>query len=176
MKNHLLIYLYGAIITLVGIFLLFSDYSTIKMINTTIGISLMVGAVLAFGAAFLQKRKRVQFAYHEMHALAMLVYGVSILAFSDTLEKFISFTAVLFLFYSMSEIIFCNWLFELSQKVVYKIITDRILLGLSIGIGTIVILNSPEFTLIGFGMLFILVGINIIFYVPVMKNEAFSKI
>ncbi|MFY7734594.1 MAG: hypothetical protein ACOVSR_13995 [Bacteroidia bacterium] len=38
-----------------------------------------------------------------------------------------------------------------------------------IGIGTVVAMNYPDFTLRLYGVLFILVGINIMFYVPVMR-------
>jgi hypothetical protein len=170
MKNYLPIYSYGTIIILVGGFLLFSKNSPFSMIQLTTGIFLIIGAVLAYISSFSRQRKHVQFAYHEMHALAMLVYGISILLFCHNLEMLISFTAFLLIFYSFSEIIFCNWLFNLGRKVLFKIIIIRLLLGLVIGIGTIVAMNFPEVTLQGFGILFISVGINITLYVPVLKG------
>jgi hypothetical protein len=130
---------------------------------------LIVGAIFAFITAFSRQRQEVQFAYHEMHALAMLVYGISLILLCNSTEKLISFTAFLFIFYALSEIIFCNWLFNLAQKVVFKIVAIRALLGLLIGIGTVVAMNYTEFTIQIFGAMFILVGINIILYVPVMK-------
>ncbi len=169
MKKHLPIYLYGSIIILVGVFLLFSENSSFKIIKITLGISLIVGAIFAFITAFSRQRQEVQFAYHEMHALAMLVYGISLILLCNSTEKLISFTAFLFIFYALSEIIFCNWLFNLAQKVVFKIVAIRALLGLIIGIGTVVAMNYTEFTIQIFGAMFILVGINIILYVPVMK-------
>jgi uncharacterized membrane protein HdeD (DUF308 family) len=169
MKKHLPIYLYGSIIILVGVFLLFSENSSFQIIKITLGISLIVGAIFAFITAFSRQRQEVQFAYHEMHALAMLVYGISLILLCNSTEKLISFTAFLFIFYALSEIIFCNWLFNLAQKVVFKIVAIRALLGLLIGIGTVVAMNYTEFTIQIFGALFILVGINIILYVPVMK-------
>lgn len=175
MIKNLSIYFYGAIIILVGIFLLFSEYSTFNIIKLSIGISLIIGAISAFMAAFSRERKQVQFAYHEMHALTMLVYGVSIIVFSDTLEKLISFTAFLFIFYTFSEIIFCSWLFNIGQKVAYKIIIVRLILGLATGAGTVLAMSISTFTLEGFGILFILVGINIIFYYPVMKGKELSE-
>jgi uncharacterized membrane protein HdeD (DUF308 family) len=169
MKKHLPIYLYGSIIFLVGVFLLFSENSSFQIIKITLGISLIVGAIFAFITAFSRQRQEVQFAYHEMHALAMLVYGISLILLCNSTEKLISFTAFLFIFYAFSEIIFCNWLFNLAQKVVFKIVAIRALIGLIIGIGTVVAINYTEFTIQIFGAMFILVGINIILYVPVMK-------
>jgi uncharacterized membrane protein HdeD (DUF308 family) len=169
MKKHLPIYLYGSIIILVGVFLLFSENSSFQIIKITLGISLIVGAIFAFITAFSRQRQQVQFAYHEMHALAMLAYGISLILLCNSSEKLIAFTSFLFIFYAFSEIIFCNWLFNLAQKVVFKILAIRALLGLLIGIGTVVAMNYTEFTIQIFGAMFILVGINIIFYVPVMK-------
>ena len=169
MKKHLPLYLYGSIIILVGIFLLFSENSSFQIIKITLGISLIVGAIFAFITAFSRQRQQVQFAYHEMHALAMLVYGISLILLCNSSEKLIAFTAFLFIFYAFSEIIFCNWLFNLAQKVVFRIIVVRALLGLTIGIGTVVAMNYTEFTIQIFGAMFILIGINIILYVPVMK-------
>ncbi len=176
MKKYFPIYLYGAIIILDGIFLQFTKHSTLESIKLSLGISLTVGAIIAFIAAFSQQRKQVQIAYHELHALALSVYGVSILVFSNTFEKLIYFTAFLFIFYSFSEIIFCIWLFNLRQKVVYKIIIIRLLLGLATGFGTIVVMYFSSSTLQGFGILFIMVGINIICYVPVMKGKEQSEL
>lgn len=171
MKKYLPIYSYGVLIILSGIFLLFSKNSTFNMFKFTLGITLTVGAIFAFIASLSRQRIQIRFAYHEMHALAMLVYGVSILLFCNTFEKIISFSSFLFIFYAFSEIIFCNWIFNLAQKVVFKIVIIRLLLGLVIGIGTIVAMNYTEFTLEIFGVLFIMIGINIILYVPVMKAE-----
>lgn len=175
MKKYFPIYLYGAIIIIEGIFLLFAKNNEFNFIKLSSGIILTISAIVAFIAAFSQKRKQVQFAYHEMHALAMLVYGISILLFCSTIESFISFTAFLFIFYMFSEIILCSWLFNLGQKVVYTIIIIRVLLGLVVGIGTIVIMSLPSFKLEGFGILFILVGLNILFYVPVMKVKELDE-
>ena len=169
MKKHLPIFLYGSIIILVGVFLLFSENSSFQIIKITLGISLIVGAIFAFITAFSRQRQQVQFAYHEMHALAMLAYGISLILLCNSSEKLIAFTSFLFIFYAFSEIIFCNWLFNLAQKVVFKILAIRALLGLLIGIGTVLAMNYTEFTIQIFGAMFILVGINIILYVPVMK-------
>lgn len=170
-KNYLTIYLYGAIIILEGIFLLFSNDILQETVNITTGNLLIVGAILAFISAYERQRKQVQLAYHEMHALAMLVYGISILMFSTTLEQFISFTVFLFFYYSFSEIIFCFWLFNLGKKPVNKIVFIRFLLGIAIGIGTIFSINYSEFALMGFGILFIIVGVNIVLYIPVLREK-----
>jgi hypothetical protein len=44
-----------------------------------------------------------------------------------------------------------------------------------VGIGTIVAMNLSDVTLKGFGILFIIVGINIALYVPIIKGKEFNK-
>jgi hypothetical protein len=171
MKKYLPIYLYGYLTILEGIFLVFTEQSPFGMVRLTLGIALTVGAGLAFVAAYSSRQKQVQFAYHEIHALTMLVYGVSVLLFARNMEQLTSFTAFLLFFYSFSEIIFCSWIFNLKQMVVFKILVVRILLGLATGVGTIIAMSIPEHTLEIFGILFILVGINFILYVPIMKES-----
>jgi hypothetical protein len=176
MKKNIPIYLYGAIIILEGIFLILSGHNTFKIIKLTTGVSIIISALVAFIVVISRQKKQVQYAYHLMHALALLVFGISILLFCNSFEKLITFTSFLFFFYSFSEIIFSFWLFNLGQKVVYKIIIVRFLLGLAIGIGTIVAMNFSTFTMEVFGILFIMVGINIILYVPVMKAKESNEI
>ena len=175
MKKQLPIYLYGAISILVGIFLLFSADRSFNNIKLTLGISLTIGALFSFISAWSSRKSNVEFAYHEMHALAMIVYGAYILFFCKSLEMLTSLTAFLFFFYAFSEIIFCNRVFELASRVINKIVIVRLLLALAIGVGTMLAMNASEITLEGFGILFVLVGINIILYAPVMKSIKYSK-
>lgn len=171
MKKYLPIYLYGSIISFAGIFLMLSHNSSFIILKSTLGIALIAAAIFAGITAFFRQNKSVQFAYHKLHALAMVVYGMAILLFCDSMERLNTLSTYLFIFYSFSEIIFCIWLFNLGQKVVFKIVAIRILLGLAIGIGTIVALNFPADTLQIFGLLFVLVGLNVLFYIPVMRHR-----
>lgn len=171
MKKYLPIYLYGAIIVTEGIFLLFAQSSSFQFVRTMLGLTFAIGSIVAFIATFSRERTQVQFAYHEMHALAMMVYGISILLLCNTIESLISFTAFILLFYGFSEIIFCSWIFNLKQKVAYKILIVRILLGMAIGIGTIIAMHYTNITIEIFGALFIMIGINIMLYVPIIKEK-----
>jgi uncharacterized membrane protein HdeD (DUF308 family) len=176
MNKYISIYLYGAITIFAGVFLLFSENSTFHSLKMTLGISLTIGAVFSFLSALLSRRKQVEFAYHEMHALAMIVYGLSVLMFCNTLETLTSLTAFLFFFYAFSEIVFCVRLFDLKSKIVYKIAIIRLLLGVAIGVGTALVMNDSKFNLEYFGILFTLVGVNILLYAPVLKGNQLDGI
>jgi hypothetical protein len=176
MKKYLPIYLYGTIIIIEGLFLLFTKGNSMQMISLTSGIILIIGAILAFFASFSTSSRPVQHKYHKMHSFALFIYGLLLLTVCNSYERFISFTAILLLFYSFSEIIFCSWLFNLSQRKVFKIIIIRVLLGLTIGFGTVIALSISYMTLKIYGILFLLVGINVLFYVPVMKRNVFKEL
>ena len=113
MKRHIPIYLYGAFIIIEGILLLVSNDFAFDSIKLAIGIPLTVAAILAFIAAIPMPKKQVQSAYHTLHALIMLGYGVCVLFFCKTYEMLLFMTSLLFIFYSFSEIIFCGWLDKL---------------------------------------------------------------
>jgi uncharacterized membrane protein HdeD (DUF308 family) len=171
MKKYLTIYLYGAVIVLGGLFLLFSGRMSIMTMRLVLGIVLTLAAGIAFVAAFFRRKQQVQLAYHELHALALLIYGVLILFFANSFEHLISITSFLFFFYALSEIIFSNWIFNGGKKVNYRVVFVRVLLGLVIGFGTVTGMNFTEYTREIFGVLFVIIGINIVFYVPVLKER-----
>lgn len=150
--------------------MLISTRYSFNIVKLSLGITLTAAGIFAFIASWYRHRKQVQLAYHEIHALAITMYGVAILFFSHTFESLISFTSFLFIFYAFSEVIFCIWLFNLAQHVIFKIVILRVLLGLIVGVGTVVSMPHPEFTLQIFGLLFVLIGLNIILYVPIMKE------
>ncbi len=175
MKKNLPLYVYGAVIIFAGVFLLYSKQFTFQTIKLTLGISLIIGAILAFLKALSRKRKQVEFSYHEINALSMMVYGFLILLLANNIEKLLYFSTFLMFFYAFSEIIFCNWLFNLRKKVIYKIIILRIILALIVGVGTILIMyyNTAlnNLAIEGFGILFIIIGLNILLYIPVINNN-----
>jgi hypothetical protein len=135
-----------------------------------LGITIAIASVFAFAAAVSRHMKHVQFAYHGMHALAMVVYALAILFFGNTPEKLMAYTAFLLFFYGFSEIIFCNWLFNLKQKVVYTILVVRLILALATGIATVIGMYFPNLTVGIFGAVFIMIGVNVILYVPIIKE------
>lgn len=171
MKNHPSIYFYGITIIISGIFLLMSKNVEFETNKLSIGIILTVGAFAAFISAFIRIGKQVQFAYHEIHAITMIVYATCLLLFCSNIEALIYYTNFLFIFYSFSEIIFSSWLFNLGQKVVLKILITRILLGLSVGLGTIVAMHYTTYTFTIFGSIFIAIGMNVLLYSPVMRES-----
>jgi hypothetical protein len=175
MKKNTPIYIYGVTIIMAGIFLILSMNYTFENLKLAVGISLIFGALLAFSKALTREKKQVEFTYHRIHALTILVYSTAILVFANTTENFIFLSIFLFFFYAFSEVIFCSWLLNLGRKTTYKIIVTRLLLAIVVGLGTVFLMIYPSITfeteLSGFGMLFIIIGINILLYVPIMSTK-----
>jgi uncharacterized membrane protein HdeD (DUF308 family) len=180
MKKNIFIYAYGAIIVGEGVLLIYSKDRTLETLTTFLGLGLITGSILAFFAAFSRQTKQVQFAYHESHAITMLAYGFYVLFFCRTLEMLTNVTAFVLMFYAFKEIIFCSLLFNLGQKVAHKVLIIRLLLGLITGIGTIMSLFYQqvhmEWALMYFGVLFVLIGINIMMYVPLIPKEQTTSV
>jgi hypothetical protein len=165
-------YVYGAVVALQGVFLLLADPLLYNSIRGVTGGALILAEILAVFTVYNKQRKEVQSSYHAMHALAMFVYGFTVLFFCDTIEKLAIVSEFLFIFYAFSEIIFCSWLFNMERKITFNILFLRIFIAFGVGAGTIFAMQFSALELKGFGMLFIAIGINIMLYVPIMRSEA----
>ncbi|KOY84559.1 hypothetical protein AD998_20415 [bacterium 336/3] len=174
MKKYAPLFIYGFMIISAGLLMIFLRNSLLMSLKLTLGIILAIGAVFAFVTALSRRKKLVQFAYHEMHAIAMISYSIAILFFCQTFETLNYYTTFLFIFYAFSEILFCNWIFNLGQNIIYKIVLVRVMIALFTGIGTVVVTSyantNQEMIYIGHGVIFIILGINILLYTPIMKN------
>jgi len=179
MKNKVN-YIYGTFIVIIGAFLFFAGYSSFIPLKNGLGYSMVAGAIIAFFEAMSRRRKQVEFSYHAMHALALLIYGLSILSLVETLEDIRKFSFFLFIFYTFSEIIFSNWLFNLSRGVVLKIVFIRVFLGLLVGVASIFLMFYKELSdtnvIEGYGVVFIIIGVNIILYEPVMNKKEINEL
>jgi uncharacterized membrane protein HdeD (DUF308 family) len=169
MNKLIPIYIYGIVIILQGIFILLFQQLDFQFIKWVIGVSSVLAALLALIAAFYRREKQVQLAYHELHSLMLLIYGIVLLYFCNSLDRLIFTTILLFLFYSVSEIVFCNWLFNLSSKLGFKVLFVRLIIGLFTGMGAVWALALSEQPMLILGALFMLVGVNIVMYVPIVK-------
>ena len=169
MNKLIPIYIYGIVIILQGIFILLFQQLDFEFIKWNLGVSSILASLLALTAAFYCREKQVQLAYHELHSFMMLIYGIVLLFFCNSLDRLIFSSIILFLFYSISEIVFCNWLFNLSSKLGFKVLFVRLIIGLFTGMGAVWALALSEQPMLILGALFMLVGVNIVMYVPIVK-------
>jgi hypothetical protein len=173
MNKHLSNYLYGALIIVTGIILIALQAQPINSIRYTIAICIIACAAIGIIAVVKSENRKVRFSYHMLHAGAILIYSIALLFAAFSIEQFILFSAVYFVFYSFSEITFCFWLFNLKSQVGVHFLIQRFITSFLVGIGAIVLLsysNANENTaLMGIGILLILTGINALLYKPIMR-------
>jgi len=175
MKKYWPIGAYGLIIMIAGAFLAFSPPFNFMFTRYFLGVLLSLGAVLSFMASRLRSHQNVPKAYHQLHAGAMLFGAVYLIFFCQTREALISALSFLLFFYSVSELIFCSWLFNLNQRMVFRTMATRAILAFIVGLGTVVALGSKEFVFEIFGGLFISVGILVIMYNPTLKSDRMDQ-
>lgn len=179
MKNPTALYLCGiiTIISGIGVFLIGAyNVSTLKYF---LSISILLAGFLALVTALSLRKKQVPFAYHGIHAFALITYAL-ILMFTASNNEFIIFlTAFLFIFYAVSEIIFCASVFNIQSKVNYQMLMIRISLGLLVGIATAFVMTytliNMEIQLIVYSIIFILIGVNVLLYKPILSKPVLAE-
>jgi hypothetical protein len=174
LKKAVPLYVYGTIIIIMGILLMVFNDCSFDFVLRIVVVGAVTAAVFAFVTAIVRDRKQVQYAYHEMHAFAFLTYGLATQFYAKNFDQLIFTTAFLFLYYFFSEIAFSNWIFNLMKKVVVKILLIRLALAVLCGVGTVYVMslasNDYPRAMFCYGILFVLVGVNILFYRPVMRR------
>ncbi len=174
MKKYLPVGIYGLLIVCAGIFLIVSKNYNADTTRLSVSSFLISAAVLAFLPTLLKYKEDVQVKYHALHAFAMMFTGLGILFFAHTAGGFIAWLSFLLFYYAVSELIFCNWLFNLREKIDLRVLTIRIAIAFVVGFGTVVSLSRPSGTLVLFGALLIIVGLNLVFYHAIMKIDSYE--
>jgi hypothetical protein len=175
MSRKVSLFLSGVFILIPGILLIVLYQSTFETIRYVLLAFLAPSAILSLITAIKRYREQIQFVYHEIHALALLIYVVALFGFCTKFEQLNKYSVFLFMFYAVSEIIFCSLLFNLKGKVILNTLILRIAFSFIIGIGTTIIVSTQEILqttkLMGYGVVFILMGINSLLYRPIMSQE-----
>jgi hypothetical protein len=176
MTRFLSVYLYGGLLMITGfVILLFSSHLSLEVNRYIVSILVLISFVLASFASYLSLPHHVQSNYHALHALGLFVYGIAILYYTYNLNDFIYYTSFFLLFYGLAEIIFCFILFNLKLQLKTYTLISRIVLGLFVSIGAVLLQAITEYEpgsiIITSGILFIIIGIQIIMYVPIVKKN-----
>jgi hypothetical protein len=176
MNKKLFLYLQGSLLLLAGIMLVFLQNQPYDSVNSLLLICLIPSAFFGLIAAIKSFRLKIQFFYQEIHTLSLTVFAITLFLFARDFEWLNDITTFFIMFYTFSEITFCNWLFNLPDRIDSKILIVRISLALFCGIGAVVIYSysaiNQNLKLVGFGVIFIAIGINILLFKPVIKNES----
>lgn len=76
------------------------------------------------------------------------------------------------LFYFISELIFCSWLFNLGLKIRMYILLQRLMVGAVVGMTAVVMIAYPGLSetqkMTGLGLGIVLIGVNTLFNKPII--------
>lgn len=165
----------GIFIIISGILLIVYQNAEYNFIKNLQIFSLIPCAVLGFITAIKRFDKQIQFAYQKIHTFTIIIYLLVLAVWGNSINEYNFITALLFIFYMFSEIIFSGLLFNLHGKVYLRTLVIRTLVAIFTGIGTVIIVSSTSFSqnekIMGFGIIFIAVGIAVLLYKPIMKND-----
>jgi hypothetical protein len=179
MIKYISLFVYACAVIALGLLMIFFQNIAFSNLKLTIGVGSIICSILAMITAKTRQPSQVQFAYHELHAFAMFAFGMVVLLLVASFEELNFYLSYLFIFYTFSEVLFCIWLFNLKQKVKYQIVYLRLFLSMMIGIATIVLMSlsakSESFIMLSYGSIFILLGINVLLYNPVMKSYMINQ-
>ncbi len=164
----------GILIIIAGIFLLVIPYTNSIAIHYAVAFCMIASAYLAMLTAFKTKNILIPFRYHELHALGMVVYGILILFYPTNLSVFLNITSFFFLYYGLTEMIFCFQVLNQHAIIRFEIASLRLAIGFTIYLGAVIIFGfagtNQNYTVIGYGIMIILIGINMVLFKTVLKK------
>jgi hypothetical protein len=172
-KSYLV--LQGVFFLLTGFLLILMAGESLQTIKYILLGGLTPSMILGVLTAAKRINKHIEFTYQIIHVFGISCYLLSLIFFCSNFDQLNNYTSIFFMFYAFSEIIFCNYLFNSNEHIKSNILLTRIVIGLICGIGSVVIFSLPDtnqaFKLIGNGIIFSIIGINILIFRPILKNE-----
>ena len=173
MNRYLSFTLYATIIILTGIIIMFLAYYPSNAVQYVVGIGMILSSLFAFNAAWQGTNLPIPLKYHGLHAGGLLLYGLAILFFATDIHRFFSITTFFLLYYGFIEMIFCFQLL-MMKKMSTQLILVRLFFGFGIALGAVLILSTSyidnNLALLGAGVIFIISGINLIFFKTILKK------
>jgi hypothetical protein len=155
-------------------------YYPSTVIQNTMASALLLTSIVAFITAYKCHKLQVPLNYHLLHAICLAIYGFAIILYSESVESFLNISAFFILYYGISEIIFGLQLLMLKASVSFKIIAIRLVVGLIIGFGAVLILttsfHSQIGAILGEGVVFIIMGLNLLISKTVLRQLEVPKI
>jgi uncharacterized membrane protein HdeD (DUF308 family) len=165
---------YGFLIILSGVSLLIKSGSDIKIHALVLSLTLILSSIIAGVAALKTLTNKVQSRYHTLHAVGLLFYGIFLFFYPKTVSEFSDITALFFIFYGFSEIIFCFWLFNLEAKISIFQLVLRLALGFVFFLSSILMIGLRHpyqaAELISAGVIFIIIGTQVVLTVPIVTK------
>ena len=167
--------IYALVIIIIGILVIIVSFFPSEAIQYLVGFGMILSASFAGITAYKCKYLNVPYAYHFLHSIGFAFYGLVIIFFAISSEKFLYCTSFFLLYYGITEMIFCFQLTMLNRgNINFRKVLYRLFIGLLIGVGSFIIIiistkNQRE-ALLTSGIVFVFCGINLLLFRTVLKN------
>ena len=167
--------IYAFLIIIIGILVFSLSFRPSEAIQYLVGFGMLTAAVFSGITSYKCKFLDVPFSYHLLHSIGYTVYGIIILFYATSNDKFLHATSFFLLYYAISEMIFCFQLAMLKRdNINFKTAIYRLIIGFIIAIGsffiiTIALTNQRE-SLLASGIVFVFCGINLLLFRTVLKD------
>ena len=167
--------IYAIIIICIGILVISLSFRPSEAIQYFVGFGILVSAIFSGITAYKCKFLNVPYTYHLLHSIGFTIYGIIILFFAISSEKFLHYTSFFLLYYGITEIIFCFQITMLKRdNINFKMMIYRLLIGLLIGVGSFIIIiistKNQRDGLLTSGIVLVFCGINLLLFRTVLKN------
>ncbi len=184
------LFIYGTSIIAAGIVFFIFQMNAEFPIYPILIMLMSIGFVFALITSLKNGHQMVSRLYHLIHAIAFGLYLVSLIVIENTFTNIVNVSSLFFLIYGLTELMFCFQLLNKKLNLKPNILFFRIVLGFIISLGSVVFVSVfdsyQDFSLVGYGTLFLITGISIllfttIFYkwdsvAPKAMNENITKV
>ena len=167
--------IYAILILLVGVLVISLSFAPSQAIQYLVGFGMLLIGLFAAITTYKFKNFNVPYTYHLLHFVGFLIYGIALLFYGTSSERFLSITSFFLLYYGITEIIFSFELTMLKRKNInLKMVIYRLLIGLIIGIGSFIIIiittSNHRGALLAAGVVFVFCGINLFLFKSIIKK------
>jgi uncharacterized membrane protein HdeD (DUF308 family) len=176
MTKYNALFMYAILLMISGFVLIGLVGSSFQLLSETFFFTIILSAIFASVTAFKCRPDQVPLNYHAIHSIGLALYGLSFLMLAKDKETFYLFTVFYLLYYGIAELIFGIQMLLQKDKMLFRIIAIRLIIGFVISItviGLYISLNKYielDNAIKIIGVLFILAGVNLIFFKTVLKS------
>lgn len=176
MTKYNTLFIYAVLLMISGFVLIGLVEGAYKLLSETFFFIIMLCVVFASITSFKCKPDQVPLNYHALHAIGLLLYGLFFMMLANDLQKFFQFTIFYLLYYGIAELIFGLQMLLQKDKMLFRIIAIRLIIGFTIAIVAIGLFISLDkyVNLINalkiIGVLFMLSGVNLFFFKSVLMK------
>jgi len=165
------LFIYGSSLISVGIVFFIFQLHKLFPIYPILIILISVGFVFSLITSVKNGIQKISRIYHLIHAIALGLYLGALIVVENTFSNIVNCSSLFFLIYGLTELMFCFQLLNNKRNLKPNILFFRIILGFIIALGSVLFVSLfdsyQDFSLIGYGVLFLITGSSILLFTPI---------